>query len=356
MQPHVWLRAESKPLESRTALTPEFAERLIAAGYALTVEACEQRAIPTEDYRSLGCSIAEPHSWKSEAPQDTIVLGLKELEENDELLKHRHIHFAHVYKNQKGWEDVLRRFKSGGGQLYDLEYLVDENGRRVAAFGYWAGYAGAALAALAWARKESGEATPLETQKPRANKNVLVEELTTAIEKTGKRPKMMVIGALGRSGQGAVELGKAINADVVEWDIEETKAGGPFPEILECDIFLNCVFIQKSIPPFVTTEMLQNQQHNLSVICDVSCDPYGDYNPLPIYNKCTTFDDPTLRVVDGDKPVDLISIDHLPSLLPVESSEDFCEQLMPYLLKLDQLDDGVWGRAFDIFQQKSQLV
>jgi hypothetical protein len=40
------------------------------------------------------------------------------------------------YKNQGGWEKVLSRFPRGGGTLLDLEFLEDEQGRRVAAFGY----------------------------------------------------------------------------------------------------------------------------------------------------------------------------------------------------------------------------
>ena len=102
--------------------------------------------------------------------------------------------------------------------------------------------------------------------------------------------------------------------------------------------------------------MLNSPDRKLGVICDVSCDPYGDYNPLPIYDKCTTFDDPTLRLVAGENPVDLISIDHLPSLLPVESSEDFCDQLMPHLIQLDNLEQGVWKRAHDLFVEKTNLV
>lgn len=35
-------------------------------------------------------------------------------------------------KQQAGWEKVLARFPRGGGTLLDLEFLVDENGRRVA--------------------------------------------------------------------------------------------------------------------------------------------------------------------------------------------------------------------------------
>ena len=43
------------------------------------------------------------------------------------------------YKNQGGWKEVLGRFPKGGGMLYDMEFLEDAHGRRVAAFGYYAG-------------------------------------------------------------------------------------------------------------------------------------------------------------------------------------------------------------------------
>ncbi len=44
-------------------------------------------------------------------------------------------------------------------------------------------------------------------------------------------------------------------------------------------------------------------------------------------------------------PLDVTAIDNLPSMLPVESSQDFAEQLLPSLLTLDNLQAGVWGRA-----------
>ena len=34
---------------------------------------------------------------------------------------------------------MLKRFVDGGSRLYDLEYLENEEGRRIAAFGPWAG-------------------------------------------------------------------------------------------------------------------------------------------------------------------------------------------------------------------------
>ena len=75
----------------------------------------------------------------------------------------------------------------------------------------------------------------------------------------------------------------------------ETKSGGPFPEILECEIFINCIYLSQKIPPFITKETLDGER-NLSVIVDVSCDTTNPNNPIPVYTINTTFDKPTVQV------------------------------------------------------------
>ena len=353
MSTHIWLRAETKPAEERTALPPKHARQLMDAGFQLTVESSSQSAFRPQEYEAVGCKLVDEHQWKTAAPQDAVILGLKELEESGQELRHRHIHFAHVYKEQAGWQQTLSRFVSGGGTLYDLEFLVDESGRRVAAFGYWAGFAGAAVAAMAWANHSCGCSPVLDALQSRPNQQTLVNEIKSAITACNRQPTALVVGALGRCGRGAVEFFESVGVDVTKWDLEETKRGGPFEEIIDVDMFLNCVFINNAIPPFLTTELLQQPQRKLSVICDISCDPYGDYNPLPIYNKCTSFDQPVESIDAGEAPLHLVAIDHLPSLLPRESSEDFCDQLMPHLLQLDQLNQGVWQRAEKLFKNKT---
>ena len=103
------------------------------------------RIFKDEEFEVVGATLVEEGSWET-APKDRIIIGLKELPEADTPLEHTFVHFAHCYKNQGGWEHTLARFPRGGGTLYDLEFLQDSNGRRVAAFGYHAGFAGAALA------------------------------------------------------------------------------------------------------------------------------------------------------------------------------------------------------------------
>ncbi len=131
-------------------------------------------------------------------------------------------------KTQGGWKEVLGRFPRGGGTLYDLEFLADEKGRRwvtpacsqtmssdetntlcllrVAAFGFHAGYAGAALALLDWAwQLENKE--PLPSKSHYQHKSDLDSEVKEQVSKgvqknRGKPPRVQIIGALGRCGRG----------------------------------------------------------------------------------------------------------------------------------------------------------
>jgi saccharopine dehydrogenase (NAD+, L-lysine forming) len=352
--PTIWLRAENKAFEQRTPLTPAGAATLVKAAFNVIVERCDTRAYADDDYGSTGCSLVEAGSWES-APTDAFILGLKELPESTQPLQHRHIYFAHAFKRQAGYAELLTRFQRGGGTLYDLEYMVDSVGRRVAAFGYWAGFAGAGVATLAWSAQQSEDVSRLAPLTSYANKHALIDHCRQQVSRCSKSPRVMIIGAAGRCGGGAAELFRELDADVTLWDIEETRIGGPFEQILEHDIFVNCVFVSKRIPPFLTRELLARQRR-LSIICDVSCDPSGDLNPLPIYNRCTTFADPLQRVIDGENPLDLIAIDHLPSLLPKESSEDFSNQLLPHLLNLGVPDDSVWSGARHKYDQALREV
>ncbi|NHQ74514.1 saccharopine dehydrogenase [Roseovarius gahaiensis] len=349
---HLWVRAEQRPNEDRTGLTPDGAAHLIAKGIKVTVEDSRTRIIPLDGYRKAGCEISPENSWP-DAPRDAIVFGLKELPDDGTPLPHRHIMFGHAFKGQHSGRRLLERFKAGGGTLYDLEYLVDEQGRRVAAFGYWAGYAGAAVSLMAWAAQKQGGTCPPVSAYP--DKDALLQDLAGRLDNTGQpRPTAIVIGALGRVGTGAADLCEAMNVQTTRWDMAETASGGPFPHILQHNIFLNCIFARPGTPVFVPQSAL-TADRALSVIGDVACDPDSDYNPVPVYNEATTWDAPATRVHDAP-PLDVMAIDNLPSLLPLESSHDYAGQLLPSLLTLDDLNAGVWTRAAAVFNDKIKEV
>jgi saccharopine dehydrogenase (NAD+, L-lysine forming) len=175
--------------------------------------------------------------------------------------------------------------------------------------------------------------------------------------KNGKAPRVLVIGALGRCGSGAVDLclrAGIPTENVLKWDMAETAKGGPFTEIVESDIFVNCIYLTSKIPNFVDLQSLENPNRKLSVICDVSADTTNPNNPVPVYTVATTFTEPTVPVeVKSEPRLSVISIDHLPSLLPRESSEAFSKDLLPSLLQLNQWKTTpVWAKAEKLFQEK----
>ena len=336
---HLWVRAEQRPNEERVGLTPEGAAALVKAGIRVSVEQSSVRAIPIDGYRDAGCEIVAENLWP-DAPADAIIFGLKELPEDGTPLNHRHIMFGHAYKGQPAGRELLKRFKAGGGTLYDLEYLVGDDGRRVAAFGYWAGYAGAAVSLKCWAAQQRGSIAGPVRKVP--SKAALPVQL--AIELDGlSRPRAIIIGALGRVGTGAADLCTAMGVAVTRWDMAETASGGPFPEVLQHEIFLNCILARPGCPVFVPASA-KTDPRALTVIGDIACDPTSDFSPIKVYDRATDWDAPALRVHDNP-PLDMTAIDNLPSLMPVESSQDYAAQLLPSLLTLTALTEGVWGRA-----------
>ncbi len=336
---HLWVRAEQRPNEERVGLTPQGAAALIKAGIRVSVERSSVRAIALDGYVAAGCEIVAENLWP-DAPADAVIFGLKELPDDGTPLRHRHIMFGHAYKGQPAGQILLKRFKAGGGTLYDLEYLVNEAGRRVAAFGYWAGFAGAAISLKCWAAQQRGELAGPIAKYP--GKQALLDDLARELS-ASPRPRAIVIGALGRVGTGASDLCEAMGVAVTKWDMAETASGGPFPQVLEHEIFLNCILARPGCPVFVPASAL-TAPRLLRVIGDIACDPTSDFSPIKVYDRATDWDAPALRVHEAPM-LDVTAIDNLPSLLPVESSEDYAAQLLPSLLDLTDLSAGVWGRA-----------
>ncbi|WP_406356798.1 saccharopine dehydrogenase [Streptomyces sp. NBC_00658] len=337
---HLWLRHETRTTERRTPVVPADARRLVESGVTLTVEESPQRVFPIEAYEEAGCRVAGTGSWVS-APSDAVVLGLKELPDEPAALTHRHIFFGHAYKQQPGAETLLRRFLAGGGTLLDLEYLVDDDGRRLAAFGYWAGYLGAALAVL---HHRGRLRTPL---RPTSK-----EELDAELAGDGGQLKALVIGALGRSGRGARVALEAAGIEPTCWDLAETRDLDRHA-LLEHELMVNTVLTTSPVPPFLTDKDLDEPGRRLRTLCDVTCDVGSPMNVLPVYDTTTDWTEPVRRL--RERPaLDLIAIDNLPSLLPLEASVDFSAALLPMLLEFET--GGAWGRGLDRFRQACREI
>jgi saccharopine dehydrogenase (NAD+, L-lysine forming) len=344
----IWLRAEVKPHERRTPLIPKHAAELVHCKYIVVVERSVDRIFTDEEYLDAGCELVDPGSWPNASP-DAYILGIKELPHSEEPLKHQHIYFAHAYKNQQGAEQLLNRFKSGKGLLYDLEFLKKDK-QRVTCFSYWAGIAGCAVTLLLWIQKCKHNNKPLKIPVFYPDESTLIKTLEQELKKVDK-PSSLVVGTPGKCAHGVINFLKKFNLNATSWCWTDTKSTTSYPEIFQHNLLFNCIYITEKIIPFITKKQLSTKG-NLSIVADISCDPNGPYNPLPIYDKITTFKNPTVRVSNSPQSIDVMAIDHLPSFLPKESSCDFSGQLLPYLQQLLKTGpkSSPWEHAASLFE------
>ena len=76
------------------------------------------------------------------------------------------------------------------------------------------------------------------------NQEELIKEVEIELQKGlgrtgGELPQVLVIGALGRSGKGTLDLFRTVKipeSKLLKWDMPETQKGGPFTEIRESDV------------------------------------------------------------------------------------------------------------------------
>lgn len=95
-----------------------------------------------------------------------------------------------------------------------------------------------------------------------------------------------------------IAIATARRDDILKWDLNETFEGGPFHDILNVEIFVNCIYLSSAIPPSITRDQIiaAGPQRKLSVVEDVSWDTTNPFNALPIYSINTTFAEPMVAV------------------------------------------------------------
>lgn len=324
---HIWLRCEDKKYERRTPLIPAHAEILIALGHTVTVEESDMRAFALDAYVNAGCKIAKPFSWKN-ASADVYILGLKELDDTVSPIYHKHIYFSHSFQKQVTANNLLSRFKRGGGVIYDFEYIFGHDKKRIASFGYYAGVSACALAISAYFSLVKNE-NEILSQQYYISENELMKELTQISGRFNHEFKILILGGDGRCGRGIASVLKKLQVSYLSLgrkdakNIEQVRS-----EMLKSDIVFNCISIDNQSPVFLRKEDLKIPR-NLSIIVDVACDIEKPNNSLPIYNKKTSLLSPVSNISLDEKPLWMISIDNLASMVPVESSQQFSYCMLP---------------------------
>lgn len=398
----IGIRREDKSVwERRVPLVPAHVRELVAQGLTVVVQPSERRVFTDDEYRAVGAVVDDDLSACS------VVFGVKEMPASCFLPGQCYVFFSHTIKGQPENMEMLRRLMSQGSHLIDYERVVDDAGRRVIFFGWYAGVAGMveSLVALAGRVAQQGGDNPFAIlQQPYHYATIddmraALAELASTIAERGV-PRALRPMIVGITGYGNVSLGAQAMLDLLPvttvhpsqvatltantpgaantifkavfeekhlvrpkddktafalqhyYDHPEAY-DGVFEDFLpHLSMLVNCMYWDDRYPRLVTRSFLRESWRDLrlAVIGDIGCDIDGavevTYKATEPGSPCYVYDpanDTFAEGVVGDGPA-IMAVDILPTELPRDSSNHFSEVLMPFVREIAGAD---YGAAFD---------
>ncbi|MEO0733842.1 MAG: NAD(P)-dependent oxidoreductase [Bacteroidota bacterium] len=364
------IREGKVPPDSRVPLTPKQVATLRGRGLDIVVQPSQGRAFTDAEYAELGVPLVEDISDRE------LLLGIKEVPIDQLIAGKTYCFFAHVAKEQPYNQPLMRALLDKHIIHLDYEYLTDEKGRRLIAFGYWAGMVGAHNAVWTYAQRTGAFSLPrLKDLYDYAEAKSVYAELELPALR-------VVLTGTGRVGQGAAQVlqdlsfeclspddflsGKghavftqlhvtdyAAHPDGREIDKkhfythgeEYVSAFAPYAAV--ADIFINGIFWDGKAPAFFTRDEMAAPGFRIQVIGDVTCD-IAPAASVPSTLRASTIADPVFGFdpINGTEvpayapqAIDVMSIDNLPSELPRDASEafgaTFIEKILPEFAKAD---------------------
>lgn len=389
-------REDKNEWERRTPLTPTEVRTLTDKGYRFIVQPQANRAFSDEEFRTAGAVIDDDLS-----PCDDI-LAVKEIPAQLLLPKKTYLFFSHTNKGQPQNMAMLRRLLELSCTLIDYEFIVDETGRRLVFFGYYAGIAGMIETLYALGRRLMGEnlLTPFaEIEQP--YRYASIDAMKAHLRRIGDvirerslppqlRPLVCGFVGYGNVSRGAQEMldllpvvevtpeqlpnlpagnGRVLYKTVFHerhtlqpvdersFDLNDYRKNPQhyrtaFARYLPyLTLLVNGVYWDDRYPRLLTKIDLQRQWPNtpLRVIGDISCDVTG---AVEMTARTTTPSapffvyDPLQNRVDSDPQapgVAVMAVDNLPGEVAREASAAFSSALAPWLPALLTADlTGDW--------------
>ena len=355
------------PEDNRVALTPAQVA-LLNQEYPnseIVVQSSEIRAFTDEEYRQAGVKVVDDLS------DCDVLFGIKEAQV-DTLIPNKHyFFFGHIAKMQAYNRPLLQAMLTKGLIFSDYEYLVDEHGERVCAFGWWAGIVGVYYTLRGYWLKTGQNAL----LKPPPD--FTLAKMRTILA-TAHLPKVKIlITGNGRVAQGATYILRECRAQELSFDqfindepvdclsfyrapvneLVKRKDGKPFdrkdfhdnPVAYESDflkfarhtdILIPCHFWDPKAPVYLEQEDFVKYHLPIKMIGDITCDicgsikstvrssthaePYYDFNPV------THQEEPPFSSPDN---ITVMAVDTCPNALAIDASEYFGDMLIEYVFK-----------------------
>ena len=360
------IRERKVPLDARVALTPKqcaFIQKHFPEVH-IVVESSESRCFSDEAYLTEGVEVS------TDLSRCDILLGIKEVPIDQLNDGKTYFFFSHTIKKQAHNRALLQTIIQKNVRIIDYEVLTDDSGKRLIAFGKFAGMVGAHNGLLGYGLRTGTFTLP----RLYALKDYSVAR---ALYKDIKFPPIRVlVSGGGRVSSGAVEViqdagFQRVSIDdfltqtydhpvfirIHPMDYVERMDGQPFekkdyykdPSVYrstfarffdKTDLFINGIFYDARAPRFFELKDMSSPNFNIKVIADVSCD-LMPYSSVPSTIRATKipepffgFDKTTHQEVAPfeDNTVTMMTIDNLPNELPRDASTFFGEQFITYIL------------------------
>ncbi|KAJ3695752.1 hypothetical protein LUZ60_001129 [Juncus effusus] len=338
--------------ERRAPLTPSHCARLLLSGKGkngisrIVVQPSTKRIHHDSQYEDAGCQISDDLS------ECGLIIGIKQPKMEMILPDRAYAFFSHTHKAQKENMPLLDKILEERASLYDYELIVGDNGKRLLAFGKFAGRAGLIdfLHGLGQRYLNLGYSTPFLSlgasymyPSLAAAKAAIIsvgEEIATLGLPAGISPTIFVFTGDGNVSQGAQEIFKLLPHTFVGVDELPKLSMGrnkkrdfqvygcvvtskdmvspkdptkifnkaeyyTHPEHYEpvfhknvapyASIIVNCMYWEKRFPRLLSTkqfEEISKKGCNLVGICDITCDIGGS---IEFVNRSTLIEKPFFR-------------------------------------------------------------
>lgn len=363
----VLLRETKCPIDNRVVLTPRQVAELNKRfpSHEVLVQSSPIRVFTDDEYRAEGVRVVD------DAKDGDILFGVKEVDIDSLIRGKQYFFFGHIAKMQEYNRPLLQAMMQKNITFCDYEYLVDDYGHRVCAFGWWAGVVGVYYTLRGYLLKHNIK------DLPEVDKRCTLDNLLTMLKQI-KLPKVkLLVTGTGRVSQGAQYVFEKIGArrleeeayfsnDIVEEfsyciagidQLVKRKDGGEFSRqsfihnadeyesdfirwATQTDILICAHYWDSRAPVYLNEQDLRRDDMRIRMIGDITCDikgsiksticssthdkPYYDYNPE------TEEMEPAFSLSKG---ITVMAVDTCPNALAMEASEYFGKMLMQYVFE-----------------------
>lgn len=368
------------PTDSRVVLRPEHCAILQSQGVDIVVQRSDVRCFDDAEYEKAGIPLAD------EMSDCDILLGVKEVPVEDLIPEKTYFFFSHTIKAQPYNRKLLQAVLQKKIRLIDYEVLTDGQGKRLIAFGVFAGMVGAHNALMTYGRRTG------KFGLTRMKDAYDYEEVKKTYGDIVWPPVKIVLTGKGRVGTGAARVLTDMGIrkvapmeflnhsfsepvftqiDYQEYAFPKPETGrvisdffnhpedfesGFAPYSKAADILINGIFWNNKAPVFFTPADMKQEDFSIEVIADITCD-IAPVASIPSTLRATTIADP----VFGYDPVrecetepfregiiDMMTIDNLPNELPRDASTSFGEQFLDHIwpeVRSGRYDSGILQRG-----------